>query len=69
MISQQAIDPAHVNARADNCSTVVAERGQRVVTYRGERSVVVGIYFARAGAHNGERELFYILRLPDSPGT
>lgn len=67
MISQQAIDPAHVNARADNCSTVVAERGQRVVTYRGERSVIVGIYFARG--HSGERDLFYILRLPDSPGA
>lgn len=62
MITREAIDPVHLNTRADHCSAVVAERGQRVVTYRGEPSVIVGLYFARG--QNGERQLFYILRLP-----
>ncbi len=59
-------DPVHLNARADQCSTTVVDGGQRVVRYRGEEYVMVGLYFARSPS--GQRELFYVLRLPDGNG-
>lgn len=60
-------DPVHLNARADQCSTSVVNGGQRVVHYRGEEYIMVGLYFARGSS--GQRELFYILRLPDGDGA
>ena len=60
-------DPVHLNAKADQCSTTVVNGGQRVVRYRGEEYLMVGLYFARGA--NGQRELFYILRLPGGNGT
>mgnify|MGYP001593023063 CR=1 FL=1 len=39
-------------------------QGNRVVSYQGERYIVRGFYFARN--LNGNRDLFYILRLGDS---
>ncbi len=59
-------DPVHLNARADQCSTAVFDGGQRVVHYRGEEYVMVGLYFARSPS--GQRELFYILRMPNGDG-
>jgi len=58
----------HVNARADECSAAVFERGLRIVQYQAEGYVMVGFYFARS--HNGQRELYYILRPIDgsAPG-
>ena len=59
-----------VHARAELCSKPVVDRGQQVVSFGGSSYVTVGIYFARShgsnAAHNGHRELFYILR-PTSP--
>jgi hypothetical protein len=37
-----------------------------VVRYRGEKYIMVGLYFARTPS--GQRELFYVLRLPDGDG-
>jgi len=53
-------DPQHLNARADECSAPVVERGRRIVQYHGEGYILAGFYFARC--RNGERELYYILR-------
>lgn len=50
----------HLNARADECSTATVEHGQRVLRFQGEEYVIIGLYFARG--HNGQRELFYVLR-------
>jgi hypothetical protein len=67
-------DGLYVNVRSEECSiepsSVPTDRGLRVVTYRGEEHVVVGLYFAR-GPH-GRREPRLILgrvqRTPDMPG-
>jgi hypothetical protein len=57
-------DPSYVNVRSEDCSiessVAATERGLRVVMYRGERYLVVGVYVARG--HNGLREFEYILR-------
>lgn len=37
-----------------------------MVRYHGEEYIMVGLYFARTPT--GQRELFYILRLPSSNG-
>ena len=60
------VDVVHRNARADRCSRPVAERGQRFVRFQGEEWLILGLYFAHA--HNGQRELFYILRLHEGDG-
>lgn len=60
-------EPVHLNARADECSAAVIERGERVVRYQGEGYVMVGFYFARGD--NGQRELYYILRPADENGN
>jgi hypothetical protein len=54
------LDPIHLNARADDCSSATTERGHHFVQYRGEGYIMVGFYFARGT--NGQRELYYILR-------
>jgi hypothetical protein len=60
------LDPIHLNARADDCSTAVSERGRHLVHYRGEGYIMAGFYFARG--NNGQRELYYILR-PSNGGV
>lgn len=56
-------DGPYVNVRSGECaaesSAAVTERGLRIVMYRGESYLVVGMYFARS--HDGRRELRYIL--------
>jgi len=59
-MSARVTEVAHLNARADQCSPATLERGQRIVRFQGEPYVMVGLYFARG--HNGQRDLFYILR-------
>ena len=60
-------NPIHLNARADECSAAVMERGHRIVQYRGEGYIMVGFYFARG--NNGQRDLYYILRPSDGDST
>lgn len=58
------------DAHSDECSAVSAERGQRVVWFRGEKYCIAGLYFAH-GRH-GQRELRYVLALAqvdDHEGT
>ena len=55
-------DSLYLNARADECSIAEAEWGQRLVRYSGEVFVVIGVYFGCNGG--GERELYFILRMP-----
>jgi len=54
---------SYVNARSEEClaepSSADPERGLRVVMYRDEVYVIVGVYFAR-GPYGG-RDLRYIL--------
>ncbi len=64
---REVSSPVHLNARADLCSATLVEGGRRVVRYRGEEYIMVGFYFARDPA--GQRELFYILRLPGGDGA
>ena len=53
----------YINVRSEECSAepspAVAERGLRIVMYRGESYLVVGMYFTRG--YEGRRELRYIL--------
>jgi hypothetical protein len=60
-------DPVHLQARADQCSLPFVVQGRRLVSYQGEEYVMLGLYFART--QNGNRELYYILRLSDGKGT
>src|SRR3990170_677804 len=39
------LEPVHLNARADECSTATVEHGQRVMRYQGEEYVIIGLYF------------------------
>ncbi len=63
MAASRTPDGSYVNARSEECSAessaVATERDLRIVTYRGEEYVVVGMYFARG--HKGRRELRYVL--------
>ncbi|HZY31474.1 MAG TPA: hypothetical protein VFF86_07510 [Candidatus Methylomirabilis sp.] len=56
-------DPVHLQARADQCSLPVIVQGNRIVSYQGEQYVMLGLYFARN--MNGNRELYFILRVFD----
>ncbi len=66
MAMDHIVDVVHRNARADRCSRPVAERGHRFVRFQGEEWIILGLYFAHTP--NGQRELFYILRLHDGAG-
>lgn len=70
-----ALDALYVNARSEDCweapSGGIYRTGLRVVMYRGEPYVVVGIYLARGD--NGRRALRYVLermqQTGESPGN
>lgn len=74
MTASRLPDEAYVDARSEECSVeplaATAGQGLRVVMYRGEEYVVVGLYLARA--QHG-RELRYVLipvwHVPDEPGS
>ncbi len=55
-------DHSYVNARADECLTVMGDRGERIVRYRGGVFTVIGYYLAW-GIYD-ERVLCYVLRAP-----
>ncbi len=69
MAASRAPDDSYVNVRSGECllepSAAPTERGLRVVMYRGEAYVVVGVYLARGDY--GQRELQYVLELTRHP--